>query len=314
MKKIIIILSIIFIGITNVSSQVSFSEVGNKWYVLNTYPNGTVQDPEFVETTTTIYGNMGDSIINTETWMKIGSTKDSSLAIANYTYLGVTKVVQDYIQFIENGSNSIDTIYDFNLNIGDSVFYSFDQGFLSTYLYVDSIDNVLVGGVNHKRIFFEKSFAPLCCATEEVWIEGLGSLHGPLFPFLPKMLEIESYNEPLDLTCFKQNGVSTWSNPDYSNCYTNIVLGVNNEKRMGETIKLYPNPSSNYLVIESLGQPKSNVTIEIRGITGKLALTQKGVGFEKTTINTAQIPAGVYVVTVKAKTKTIAIQKWVKVD
>ena len=90
MKKTIIILAIIFIGITNVFSQVNFSEVGNKWYVLNTYPNGTMQDPGFVETTTTIYGNMGDSIISTETWMKIGSTKDSSLAIADYTYLGVT--------------------------------------------------------------------------------------------------------------------------------------------------------------------------------------------------------------------------------
>lgn len=79
-------------------------------------------------------------------------------------------------------------------------------------------------------------------------------------------------------------------------------------------IKLYPNPSSNNLVIENVGQQKSNVTAELRSVTGELVFTQKVSEFQKTTINTNKIPVGVYFVVVKDKSKIITTQKWVKVE
>lgn len=78
--------------------------------------------------------------------------------------------------------------------------------------------------------------------------------------------------------------------------------------------KLYPNPSNSNLVIENVGHQKETVLIEIRSVTGKLALTKKVTAFEKVTVNTSEIPAGIYFVSVKEKSKTIRTQKWVKVE
>jgi len=121
-----------------------------------------------------------------------------------------------------------------------------------------------------------------------------------------------------------------WAKPDTALAYhctiTNIagcqssegsfvvipILTTVLENEFNKNIKFYPNPSSNNLIIENLGQQKSNVVIEIRSITGKLALL-KNVGLvDKVTINTSQLPAGVYVVTVKDEQHVIVTKKWVK--
>jgi len=124
---------------------------------------------------------------------------------------------------------------------------------------------------------------------------------------------------------------SPWAKPDTSTtyyCTTTTVSGckvdtyfdVNvyplavNENELNKNIKLYPNPSFNNLVIENLGQQKNDVTVEVRGVTGKLELL-KNIGLvDKVTINTSQLPAGVYFVTVKDEQHIIAAKKWVKTE
>jgi len=96
----------------------------------------------------------------------------------------------------------------------------------------------------------------------------------------------------------------------YSTVYVNPLSVDENE--LNKSIKFYPNPSSNHLIIENLRKQKSNVVIEIRSITGKFALL-KNVGLvDRVTINTSQLPTGVYVVTVKDEQHVIVTKKWVK--
>ena len=122
-----------------------------------------------------------------------------------------------------------------------------------------------------------------------------------------------------------------WAKPDTTTtyyCITTTVSGCEvqtqvtvsvyplavTENELNKSIKFYPNPSSNHLIIENLGQQKNNVVIEIRSITGQLALL-KNIGLvDKVTINTSQIPSGVYVVTVKDEQHIIATKKWVKAE
>ena len=98
----------------------------------------------------------------------------------------------------------------------------------------------------------------------------------------------------------------------YSQVYVN-PLAVE-EASLNKSIKLYPNPSSNQLVIEGLGHQEENIIIDIKSVTGKLALTQKVINFEKTTVNTSEIPSGVYIVTIREGKNVVKSQKWVKIS
>src|SRR5690554_377039 len=55
-----------------------FSHQDAKWHVAKTSTAATQEHPNFVATTTTVYGFQEDSTINGETWSKIYSTSDSS--------------------------------------------------------------------------------------------------------------------------------------------------------------------------------------------------------------------------------------------
>ncbi|MCB9364829.1 MAG: T9SS type A sorting domain-containing protein [Flavobacteriales bacterium] len=287
-----IILFMFFLICTKVStSQVTFTDLNNKWYVVKSFPDGNIQNPSFIATTTTLYANTGDSIINNETWTKIGSTQDSSLSLVNYNNLGMTKVYQNYILFIEQGATSIDTIYNFNINIGDSILYNFNSS-LPTYLYLDSIDSTLINGFYHKVFYFNNVDFPLCCSVKEVWIEGIGSLHGPLFPFYPKILEIESYNEGNDLSCFTQDDISTWNHPDYNNCYINIVLNID-QNSLSKNILFYPNPTKGFLTID-IRHIYKNINIKITNIVGQEVLTKTFSNTNKIPINIQEQEDGIY--------------------
>jgi len=84
------------------------------------------------------------------------------------------------------------------------------------------------------------------------------------------------------------------------------------EEFLDNNLKLYPNPSSNLLIIENVGNQNNNLTVEIRSVTGKLELVQSIGSFEKVTINTDQISSGIYFISIKDEHGIITTKKWVK--
>lgn len=306
-KKLLLFCFLLFL-INIVTAQIDFTELSNRWYVARTYPNGNIQNPYFIATTTTLFGINGDTLINSEIWSKIGSTQDSIFPSTSYINLGAVKVDQNFILFIEQDSSSIDTIYNFNLNVGDSVLYYFFPYF-NNYLYVDSIDSILINGFYHKRIFFETLDFPLCCRVEEVWIEGIGSLHGPLFSFYPKMLEIESYDEGNDLTCFEQNDSVIWSHPDYSDCYINIVLTIN-KPTINNDLFYYPNPTKGLITID-VGNTYKKINIKINNAIGDEVLNENIRSTNTILLNIKRLEKGIYFIHILADNEN-AVLKIVK--
>ena len=53
-----------------------FNNLDSKWNVAKTYQNANMQNPNFVATTTTVYGFQGDTLINSDLWFKLYSTSD----------------------------------------------------------------------------------------------------------------------------------------------------------------------------------------------------------------------------------------------
>ncbi|MCA0429052.1 MAG: T9SS type A sorting domain-containing protein [Bacteroidetes bacterium] len=88
------------------------------------------------------------------------------------------------------------------------------------------------------------------------------------------------------------------------------TVGINENNEVKASVSIYPNPSnsSNVTVLYDLEKNYSNAQLNIFDITGKL-ITQENlnntIGFYSHTINTQNLKAGVYVVSIKLNNTTI---------
>ncbi len=278
MKTILLLYLIIlpFIGVSQ--ERITFIDTTAKWFVSESYPHANISNPNFIETRTHVYGFKGDSIINNERWFKFFSTQDSSF-MSNLIFLGLLKENNNYVMF-KKGSN-FDTIYNFSLNKGDSILYNFYPE--SKYIHVVKIDSIFLNGTYHKRFYFDNPiFSPLI--LNEIWIEGIGSIHGPLFPVNPRFFASDM-PDSLDLTCFLKDNQTIWHNPHYKNCYLRVILSLQTFK--SETINVFPNPVNNKLNIQVTGHNNKTYKISIFDISGKLLIQKNFCNKEIININTS---------------------------
>ena len=284
-------------------NTINFVDPDVRWNVARTFPNANPQNPGFVETTTKVYGFIGDTIIANETWLKFYSTPDSNF-VSDFTYLGNLRSENGIVLFIDT-TNAIDTLYNFNLQVGDSVFYDF--GWESIYLQIENIDSIEIEGQNYKWFYFEEPQYGFF-HMEEVWIEGIGSKHGPLFPKYPGIFS-EEIPDSLNLTCYQKDNSIIWSNPYYDGCYVNIILST--KEVLAEVFQIYPNPVYSRLNIKIPAGAGTRNKVSIFDLSGKLLLNryynQKG-GFE---INTTFLENGFYLLKIENSTTTYT-QKFIK--
>ncbi len=294
MKKLTIAILVISTLVGYSQKITSFVNPEAHWNVASTYPNPNPQNPDFVETTTKVYGFIGDTIIAGETWTKFYATPDSNF-LSNFTYLGNLREENGVVFFMDT-ANQESTIYDFNLQVGDSVLYDF--GFGTEYLQVEHIDSILLSDEYRKRFHFTQSVLFPPTYLNEIWIEGLGSVHGPLFPKYPATFSTEiPYTE--DLTCYKLNGLIVWSHPSYDDCYINIVLS---QKEINSVpVKIYPNPVKDFLIIETPHTETGNYRISIIDPMGKVVLINSHSEAGKIRISTNHLENGLYILQMDLK-------------
>jgi hypothetical protein len=267
MRKLIILSLIISLKCFG-QGIITFADTNATWNVAKTFPNGTSQDPNFVSTVTKTYGYKGDTVIGSVLWTNMFFTPDSNFSTTlNLKRAGYLNTSNDFVFYMDTLFN-LDTIYNFNLQIGDSVKYDFGSG--DNYLFVTNLDSTIIDGSYHKRFFFsEPTGSNAFTILNEIWIEGIGSIHGPLFPINPTMFSTE-IPDSMNLTCYKINGSIIWNNPNYNDCFINIVLSVNDLQETQWNIFTYPNPVTNELRIELPKSVKENFEISIFDLEGKL--------------------------------------------
>jgi hypothetical protein len=86
----------------------------------------------------------------------------------------------------------------------------------------------------------------------------------------------------------------------YIDIYTYWISGIKNSELNNQNLKLYPNPCSNLLCIETSFPLSDN--IQIFDILGKVVYSESFMNKNKTLINVTALPKGYYFV--KSKTKT----------
>lgn len=262
-----------------------FDNLDSKWNVAKTYPAANQQNPNFVATTTTVYGFQGDTLINNEQWLKLYSTRDSTFQ-NDLLYRGLLRAENSKVLYLDT-LNQLDTLYDFSLNVGDSVLFDL-YGMYPEWLHVINIDSVQINGAYYRRLKFEEPSISAFDWLDEEWIEGIGSKHGPLFPAFPVKFS-EEIPDSMLLTCTYSDNQQIWQHPSYQSCYVNIVLGVDQLKF--SDFKIYPNPFVDKIHIENIGLQKYELTV-LNSLGQTISQTQ--INSENSIIDVADLKAGIY--------------------
>lgn len=218
MKKFKLFAFLFLFSILSYGQNFNSSEI--QWNVVYLHINTSPNYPSNVDTLSQVYGYQNDTIIDNQIWQSIYRA-DDQLFTENLIHFGFLRQDGEEVNFIDT-NNINHQLYNFNLSAGDSVFYFDGIGTESDYIYVDYIDSIMINGDYKKQIHFEQSTLPPF-TLNEIWIEDIGSIHGPLFPISPRHFETEIPDDQ-KLLCFHNEGNLLWDNPSYNGCYIHSVL------------------------------------------------------------------------------------------
>ena len=202
-------------------------------------------------------------------------------------------------------------LYDFNLNVGDTM-----TGIPAQWctLIVSSIDSILIGSSYRKKINFNND----PCNRFSI-IEGIGGTHG-----LTNNICFAMGYEAV-LICFSENDITVYNTlcaPNHA-IACDSILSNDNFSFVEYTFTLSPNPATNQLTIQvargrispAAERQEAIKEIEIYDVLGQKRLTlnlrqltEEGLSVS---INVSELAPGIYFVRVRGE-KIFAVRKFVK--
>ncbi|MBO4646345.1 MAG: T9SS type A sorting domain-containing protein [Bacteroidales bacterium] len=234
-----------------------------------------------VQGDTTEYFLQGDTLLFAEQWTKMYAKHP----LQNAIYCGAVKVSGDTVEFTStNDERKI--LYDFDLSVGDtfpirplSNTYGFDS-----VLVVERIDSILLFNGEYRKVFISNTLTNgIFEVLQEQWIEGIGSMHGPLFPLNARLLT-EELGEESTLTCFLANGEVLYQNPRFWSCLLEI------DDKTEQNLCTFPNPTSGKFILQ-IPSPEKIAQIELSDISGKQLVRF----VESESIDISAFQAGMYI-------------------
>lgn len=263
---------------SNCQSYIPLLQSGNQWNVLDDEVNPTRY--------TSIFKVDVDTIINGKSCKKIVSTLDSS-STASFIFICYMHedTVTKKIYTLDNQYNH-KLYFDFNAQVGDSLFIpSMMSGFASCDTFiVAQVGNETYGGISRKKITLDFLSGTNIFHDVDVWIEGIGSMHGLIFGTLSPLFVGSQYK----LLCMSNNDQLIYQNPNLSYCYYSNV-GIETVDK--QDVLLYPNPVSDVLNICNLENKKAQM--QVFDSFGCLVL-QQNLSEANNQISLSNLKAGMY--------------------
>lgn len=165
-------------------------------------------------------------------------------------------------------------MYDFSLQVGDTTYVGYDlfynSGKDTTEMIVSNIDTLNINGVLRKRIhvLYDPSNTQSFFNMPMSWVQGMGSLGHPFYPFTCLW---DGCEMSFRLLCQDSSGVQLYMDTIYMSCdiSTTNVKQVHSEN----VFTIYPNPSSGVVIFSSELFPDNN--FQILDAMGKIISIQK---------------------------------------
>jgi hypothetical protein len=240
------------------------------WSVVNAFPMGG-WPPETGMVTIT-YGFDGEKLMGDHIYSRFYHTHDPVFIPGdqNTYFSGYMRQEDGYVIFMNVGQEIADTLYNFNLLPGDiATNFRFCCG--TTYpMMLNTIDSVLINDQYHRRFIFDTVW-DYSSMLAEVWVEGFGSIHGPLFPNTARLFNT-TIPDALDLSCYSIFSQLYWQNPEYDQCYQNTLTSVVNLVQNG--LSIFPNPADTHFTVVLDASSSIASEINIYNLTGSLILSE----------------------------------------
>lgn len=179
-------------------------------------------------------------------------------------------------------------LYDFSLEAGDTteVFGLYHCTWNSnTYKVISTGTITLLNNEERKTWHLEPIGEN--AQNPDVWIEGVGSLNGMLFPGCYQMATI-SFS--LDLLCYFEDELKLYMS-DADSCYIDWTTGL--ESHTEHSINLYPNPARDHVILSLPAEPKHCGTYQIYGLDG-IMLFAGNICERSVTIPLRKMKPGIY--------------------
>ncbi|MBZ0244276.1 MAG: T9SS type A sorting domain-containing protein [Bacteroidales bacterium] len=272
MKR-ILLLTITAIAFQLALTAQNFVSPGKQWSVLS---SGMP-----LSYSTEIFWIEGDSVVNDMAYQKIWISMDS---LQTRHYRGLLREDSNVVYYIQPG-NSEGILYDFNLEIGDTIsilnYFCFDPFPLTVY----EIDTVEYFGMMRKRWHLGIQGEP-----QEVWIEGIGSHSGPIYSGYEFCIVCPFW----ELLCFHDQGELQYIAPHETECYKTSVGQSENFETSALLIKPNPVKIGSTLFVDS---PHKLETISLFNTSGQMLQKIEPTVNGQTAFETNELKPGLYFVT-----------------
>lgn len=233
----------------------------------------------------------GDTTVDSYTYKKIYYSENPEQT--NWTYHGLVRENNGRVYSKQTGLEYL--LYDFNVNIGDTVqIYNSD-------LIVAQVDTVNFADEYRKRILLHydnDQFDSLHC---ESWFEGIGSLCGVIYPG-----EYGLIGGPRRLICYTENDILIYQNPLFSNCFPYPFNRINNIE--DNVLSIFPNPTKNSINIYRPSDYIHEYKIEVLNVYSILVYSYI-LADQYTELNITKFKAGLYFCKIYKDKELIRIEK-----
>lgn len=177
-------------------------------------------------------------------WVAYPIPTSSGSSTYFHEYIGCFREVNKIIYYVHPMSSVEGYLYNFNLNVGDTLPSNLLTNSNSTM--ITRIDSILISG-NYRKQFF------VSVVDTNMWqwpthyefvsiIEGIGSTNGLKWTLQPY------FERSGSLWAFKKNSSLEFTNSVATSC---DVTGVEEIQQTNFSIDIYPNPASNMLFIQT---------------------------------------------------------------
>ena len=263
------------------------------------YHSFPIEDGRWVNKERTYYLDMNNFPVYTTTWIDkyCASGSDTMINTTSYkqidfctaqnsNYHGALRYNSGQVYFVPRDSLNEFLLYDFTLNIGESVDVIFQNSSGNNPSYsmattvINNIDTITVNGTPRRRLYTEGY----------EWIEGIGCVSGL---FMEPWINVSNYFRELlcmsksDTTHYNGGPLITGTPGVCELTLNTIELDQNNNY-----ISIYPNPTSDRINVQT---EKEIQKIEAYNLMGKLVFKQT-VNSNHTHFNVSHLSKGIYII------------------
>lgn len=267
------------------------------------------------------FGMNGDTLIEDISYHKIYQLKDSTLYHPESSYYCGLREENKKI-FVKFNEEDEQLLYDFNLNIGDSIRYNyggvynanngiadFHQLCDTFYRKVTAIDTLTLFDGSQRRHY---TLTGIDVFMDDEWIEGIGSCRW-FGLFNPIVCDAYTNGDSWAPMCFKTDDEVVYlSNSDCGECFCKLYTNLETPNPLSHLISTYPNPANNSIKFKIRNQNNRNNQYELKITDTNGKLMQQKIFTKEIDINLSEFKSGLYFYSIVAEDKQIQSGKFLK--